>query len=221
MTSSNGNIFRVTGPLCGEFTGHRWIPLTKASDVELWCFLWSAPRINGWVNNREAGDLRRHHAHNDVIVMWKGWAKPEKIKKTQTIKRTHVNHLDLNSRGLLSNRVYLNHCRGINRLNKHIRAKRGELLMSALIDAWGWMSNCNIYWIMNIPSYLFKDPSPSLSSSKAILNFTTCYFLSDPVQYFLEDRNMWFHFLCITNLNFLPFIVMLTPCWIRKWVSLR
>ena len=33
MTSSNGNIFRVTGPLCGEFTGHRWIPLTKASDA--------------------------------------------------------------------------------------------------------------------------------------------------------------------------------------------
>ena len=22
MTSSNGNIFRVTGPLCGEFVGH-------------------------------------------------------------------------------------------------------------------------------------------------------------------------------------------------------
>ena len=28
-----------TGPLCGEFTGPRWIPLTKASDAELWCFL--------------------------------------------------------------------------------------------------------------------------------------------------------------------------------------
>ena len=26
-------------------------------------------RINGWVNNREAGDLRRHQAHCDVIVM--------------------------------------------------------------------------------------------------------------------------------------------------------
>ena len=26
-------------------------------------------RINGWVNNREAGDLRRHRAHFDVIVM--------------------------------------------------------------------------------------------------------------------------------------------------------
>ena len=70
MTSSNGNIFRVTGHLCGEFTGHRWIPLTKASNAELWCFVWSAPWINGWVNNRKAGDLRRHRDHYDVIVMF-------------------------------------------------------------------------------------------------------------------------------------------------------
>ena len=41
MTSSNGNISRITGHLCGEFTGPRWIPHTKASDAELWCFLWS------------------------------------------------------------------------------------------------------------------------------------------------------------------------------------
>ena len=26
--------------------------------------------INGWVNHREAGDLRRHHTNYDVIVMW-------------------------------------------------------------------------------------------------------------------------------------------------------
>ena len=39
MTLPNGN----TGPLCGEFTGHRWIPRTKASDAEFCCFLWSAP----------------------------------------------------------------------------------------------------------------------------------------------------------------------------------
>ena len=69
MTSSNGSIFRVTGHLCGEFTGHQWIPLTKTSDAELWCFLWSASWTNGWVNNREAGNLRRHRAHYDVIVM--------------------------------------------------------------------------------------------------------------------------------------------------------
>ena len=37
MTSSNGNIFCVTGPLCGEYTDHRWIPLkrpvTRSFDV--------------------------------------------------------------------------------------------------------------------------------------------------------------------------------------------
>ena len=29
MTSSNGNIFRVTGPLCGEFTGPGEFPAQK------------------------------------------------------------------------------------------------------------------------------------------------------------------------------------------------
>ena len=37
MTSSNGNIFRVTGPLCGEFTGpgefHTQRPVTRSIDV--------------------------------------------------------------------------------------------------------------------------------------------------------------------------------------------
>ena len=39
MTWSNGNILRLIGSLCGEFTGHRWIPLAKVSDAELWYFL--------------------------------------------------------------------------------------------------------------------------------------------------------------------------------------
>ena len=43
MMSSNGNIFRVTGPLWGESTSHRFIPLTKASDAGFDIFLWSAP----------------------------------------------------------------------------------------------------------------------------------------------------------------------------------
>ena len=81
MTLSIGNIFRATGHLCGEFTGHWWIPRTKASDAELWCFILVSARINGWVNNREAGDLRRHRAHYGVIVMqtlcilyqWPSW----------------------------------------------------------------------------------------------------------------------------------------------------
>ena len=68
MTSSSGNIFRVTGHVCGEFTGDRWIPRTKASDTGVMFSLICA-WINGWVNNRETGDLRRHRPHYDVIVM--------------------------------------------------------------------------------------------------------------------------------------------------------
>ena len=43
MTSWNGKIFRVIGPLWGEAFGHWWIPITEASHAELSCFLWSAP----------------------------------------------------------------------------------------------------------------------------------------------------------------------------------
>ena len=48
MTSSNESIFYVTGSLCGEFTGHRWIPsqrpVTRSLDVFLIC-AWTS----GWV----------------------------------------------------------------------------------------------------------------------------------------------------------------------------
>ena len=59
-------------PFGREFTGHLWFPRTKSSDAELWCFLWSliCAWINVWVNNYKAGDLRRHRAHDDVILIW-------------------------------------------------------------------------------------------------------------------------------------------------------
>ena len=66
MTSSNGNIFRVIGHLCGESTGHRWIPRQWRGVL---MFSLICAWIKGWVNNREAGDLRRHLAHYDITVM--------------------------------------------------------------------------------------------------------------------------------------------------------
>ena len=69
MTPSNGIIFRVTGPLCGEFTGPRWSPLTKASDAELWCFLCLNKRLSkqswGWWFETPPHPLRRH---NNVLA---------------------------------------------------------------------------------------------------------------------------------------------------------
>ena len=60
--------FRVTGHLCGEFIVIGEFPAQRPVNRALMFSLICA-RINGWVNNSEAGDLRRHHAHYDVIVM--------------------------------------------------------------------------------------------------------------------------------------------------------
>ena len=69
MTSSNRNIFCVTGHLRGEFTGPWWIPC-KGQRRGAMVFSWVCVWINGWVNNREAGDRRRYRAHYDVTVMF-------------------------------------------------------------------------------------------------------------------------------------------------------
>ena len=61
--------FCVTGHLCGEFTGHRWIPRTKSQWRRALVFSLICAWMNGWLNNREAGDLRRHRAHYEVTVI--------------------------------------------------------------------------------------------------------------------------------------------------------
>ena len=73
MTSLNGDIFCITDPSHGEFTGDRWLPRIKASDAKLWHFLWFAPEQTAKVINRHAGDLRRHRARSDVTVMAIVW----------------------------------------------------------------------------------------------------------------------------------------------------
>ena len=65
------HFFRVIGPLCGEFTGHP--PVTSPRKGQWRGALMSSliyALTNGWVNNRDAHDLRRHRAHYDVTVMW-------------------------------------------------------------------------------------------------------------------------------------------------------
>ena len=62
MTSSNGSISALL-TLCA-WNSH------GALIFSLIC-AWT----NDWVNNRDAGDLRRHHAHYDVSVMYNRWKK--------------------------------------------------------------------------------------------------------------------------------------------------
>ena len=67
MTSSNGNIFRVTGPLCGEFTGPRWIPRTQrpvTRSFDVFCDLRFNKRLSkqswGWWFETLSRPLWRH-----------------------------------------------------------------------------------------------------------------------------------------------------------------
>ena len=53
-------------PVPGEFPTQR--PVTRNFEFTL-----ISARINGWVNNREAGDLRRHRIHYEVTVMCFSW----------------------------------------------------------------------------------------------------------------------------------------------------
>ena len=74
MTSSNGNIFRVTDPWCGIY----WSPVNsppKGQRRGALMFSLICAWMNGLVNS-ETGDLRRHHAHYDItwrkenVVVW-------------------------------------------------------------------------------------------------------------------------------------------------------
>ena len=67
MTSSNWNISALLVICAGNSpvnSMHKglWRGALMFSLICVW--------INAWVNNREAGDLRRHRAHYDVTIMW-------------------------------------------------------------------------------------------------------------------------------------------------------
>ena len=55
-------------PITDELTTQRQV--TRSFDV--FC-AW----INSWINNRDAGDLRRHHVHYDVTIMEINHEAPE------------------------------------------------------------------------------------------------------------------------------------------------
>ena len=65
MASSNGSIFCLTDHLWGGSTGHRWIPLTKASDAELWCFFYL------YLNKRLNKQSRRWWFETSPHSLWR------------------------------------------------------------------------------------------------------------------------------------------------------
>ena len=87
MTSSNGNIFRVTGPLCGEFTGPGEFPaqrpVTRSFDV--FFYLRLNKRLSkqpwGWWFETSSWSLWRHG---------NAWMSVSLFKKQQDILQQYI-----------------------------------------------------------------------------------------------------------------------------------
>ena len=149
MTSSNGNIFRVAGPLCGEVTGPGEFPaqrpVTRSFDVLL-VYAW----INDWVNNSEAGDLRRHRGHYDVNVM----------TMHDTTATTH--HEIISLCGLLTTQIIK---RDLLHLEMYNTAYLITLYVWCIIALWWWFCPCRVGGaVWNHTAWLFPlMPLPTLS----------------------------------------------------------
>ena len=85
MTSSNGNIFRDTGPLCGEFTGHRSfdvffdLHLNRRLSKQSWGWWFETPSCPLWRHRNEV--LNYANPLYDVAtichqVRWLRWGHP-------------------------------------------------------------------------------------------------------------------------------------------------
>ena len=77
-------LYEGNSPVSGEFPSQR--PVTQSFDF-FFIYAWT----NGWVNNRDAGDLRCHCAHCDITVMLKSyqgkiaWAFPVELPSGEYI----------------------------------------------------------------------------------------------------------------------------------------
>ena len=92
------SLFEGNVPVIGEFPSLRAINLESQSTP--WPYyvgtmaLRSLISTNGWINNRDAGDLRRHRAHYSVTVMDSITGHLEELgpttKKTKTVCHTRL-----------------------------------------------------------------------------------------------------------------------------------
>ena len=99
MTSSNGNIFCVTGLLCGKFTGDRWFPRTKVSDAELGYFFdlhLNKRLIKQWWSWWFETPSRPSWRHCNAWILMKSGIQPQKTNYNKTMC---INHLTECNRG--------------------------------------------------------------------------------------------------------------------------
>ena len=119
ITSSNGSFFRVTGPLCGEFTSHRRIPLTNGQKCG--CFFdWCPHKLLNKQSSDRWFEITRRSC--DVIVMI--CSEDSIFKYTSSLQWRH------NERGGVSNHQP-RHCL-LNRIFRRRSKKTSKLRVTGL-----------------------------------------------------------------------------------------
>ena len=126
MTSPNGNIFRVTGHLCGEFTGPRWIPtqrpVTRSFDVffdlrlnkrlskQWWCW---------WFETLSWPLWRHRNVKYFVLLHWRPWIWPwtKSIANKLRGQFSRVRVTIVRSRDALCNQLW-RHQQNVNKKNE-------------------------------------------------------------------------------------------------------
>ena len=75
------------GPLCGEFTGHRWIPLTKASDAGHWCNKQLSIQSWDWWFETPSRSLWRHCNVQSAFKLTDFFRKKVDVSRTSLYTR--------------------------------------------------------------------------------------------------------------------------------------
>ena len=107
MTSSNGNIFRVTGRLCGEFTGPGEFPtqrpvtwsfdvffdlrLNKRLSKQPWGWWFETPSWSLWRHKSDVG--RNNPSYNHPIFHLPHPPQPSTVQTTYPFFRLHIRAL--------------------------------------------------------------------------------------------------------------------------------
>ena len=115
-------------PVPGEFTAQK--PVTLMFYL---IYAW----INGWVNNREAGDLRRHRAHYDVTVLVFCITSPVRTTVDEQVMRNCDAFLLLTSRSFWAHngvvgclKHHYAHCRS----NSMLHTSRFSLFLGSFLE---------------------------------------------------------------------------------------
>ena len=100
MTSSNRNTFCVTGPECGEFIDHRWLPLTQASEALTFSLIcsWTNGWVNRWFETPPHSLWRHRNALPSCLVSLYGRSKRDMTLSMYCIKLISFSKVETNFR---------------------------------------------------------------------------------------------------------------------------